>query len=229
MNKRIESVINEMKHGFSLHVGCTGGLLGRPEYSINSDRENQFDINLGENSLHLQLIEKFGQSKIFGFDISKEKIKFFQSELKIENIVSSSIEEYRSDILFDNIIFTEVIEHLQNPGIALEHLKNLLSEDGKLIITTPYAYSIYYSIYAWLNYPDTTQNKEHTMLFCPSTISLLANNSGLKIDKLELIADHPTRFKNKTYQYFYFILSNIFKIFSKKVYAKSMLVVLKKY
>tara|TARA_Y100001958_G_C21157399_1_gene492115 strand:+ start:322 stop:1011 length:690 start_codon:yes stop_codon:yes gene_type:complete len=229
VNKRINRVINEIQSGTSLHVGCTGGLFGKPEYSINSDREDSFDINLGENSLHLQLINKFGQDKIYGFDISEEKINFFKNELAIKNIVSSSVEEYKSDNLFDNIIFTEVIEHLQNPGYALENLKNLLSEEGKIIITTPYAYSIYYSIYAWLNYPNSTQNKEHTMLFCPSTISLLANYSGLKIDKLELIADHPTRFKNRIYQTMYFILSNLFKILPKKVYAKTMFVVLKKY
>ena len=39
---------------------------------------------------------------------------------------------------FDLIIFSEVIEHLQgNPRLALRHLRDCLSPDGRLFLTTP--------------------------------------------------------------------------------------------
>lgn len=227
MNKRIEKILSSIEHGNILHVGCTGGLLSKPEYKINTDREDTYDINLGENSLHLNLISKYGQDRVYGIDISEEKITYFKDKLKISNLYVASAESFGSNIKYKNIIFTEVIEHLNNPGNTLINLSKMLDKDGQIIITTPYAYSIFYPVYAWLNFPNTTQNKEHTMLFCPSTIKVLTENSGLILDRFELISDHPTRFKNKTYKFLYFFISQLFKLFPKKIYAKTLFAIVK--
>lgn len=227
MNKRINKIVSSIENGNILHVGCTGGLLSKPEYKINTDREDNYDINLGENSLHLNLISKFGQDRVYGIDISEEKVTYFRDILDISNLDVASAESYNSNIKYTNIIFTEVIEHVNNPGNTLVNLSKMLDKNGQIIITTPYAYSIFYSIYAWLNFPNTTQNKEHTMLFCPSTIKVLTENSGLILDRFELISDHPTRFKNNTYKFLYYFLSLFFKIFPKRVYAKTLFAIVK--
>ena len=227
MNKRIEKILSTIEDGNILHVGCTGGLLSKPEYKINTDREDTYDINLGENSLHLNLISKYGQDRVYGIDISEEKITYFKDKLKISNLYVASAESFGSNIKYTNIIFTEVIEHLNNPGNTLINLSKMLDKDGQIIITTPYAYSIFYPVYAWLNFPNTDQNKEHTMKFCPSTIKVLTENSGLIFDRFELISDHPTRFKNKIYKYLYFFISQLFKLFPKKIYAKTLFAIVK--
>ena len=49
MNKRINKIISSIENGNILHIGCTGGLLTKPEYKINTDREENYDINLGED------------------------------------------------------------------------------------------------------------------------------------------------------------------------------------
>jgi len=227
MNKRINKILSSIENGNILHVGCTGGLLSKPEYKINTDREDKYDINLGENSLHLNLISKFGQDRVYGIDISEEKITYFRDNLEISNLDVASAESYSSNIKYTNIIFTEVIEHVNNPGNTLVNLSRMLDKNGQILITTPYAYSIFYPVYAWLNFPNTTQNKEHTMLFCPSTIKVLTENSGLILDRFELISDHPTRFKNKTYKILYFFISQLFKLFPKKMYAKTLFAIVK--
>jgi len=227
MNKRINKILSSIENGNILHVGCTGGLLSKPEYKINTDREDEYDINLGENSLHLNLINKFGQDRVYGIDISEEKITYFRDNLEISNLDVASAESYSSNIKYTNIILTEVIEHLNNPGNTLVNLSRMLDKNSQILITTPYAYSIFYPVYAWLNFPNTTQNKEHTMLFCPSTIKVLTENSGLILDRFELISDHPTRFKNKTYKILYFFISQIFKLFPKKIYAKTLFAIVK--
>jgi len=227
MNKRINKILSSIENGNILHVGCTGGLLSKPEYKINTDREDKYDINLGENSLHLNLISKFGQDRVYGIDISEEKITYFRDNLEISNLDVASAESYSSNIKYTNIILTEVIEHLNNPGNTLVNLSRMLDKNGQILITTPYAYSIFYPVYAWLNFPNTTQNKEHTMLFCPSTIKVLTENSGLILDRFELISDHPTRFKNKTYKILYFFISQLFKLFPKKMYAKTLFAIVK--
>jgi len=227
VNKRINKIISSIENGNILHIGCTGGLLTKPEYKNNTDREENYDINLGENSLHLNLINKFGQERVYGIDISEEKVTYFRDVLNVSNLDVGSAESYNSQTKFKNIIFTEVIEHLNNPGQTLINLSNMLERNGQIIITTPYAYSIFYSVYAWLNFPNTTQNKEHTMIFCPSTMKVLVENSDLIFERFELIADHPTRFKSNLYKYLYYFLFILFKIFPKKIYAKTLFAIVK--
>ena len=227
MNKRINKIISSIENGNILHIGCTGGLLTKPEYKINTDREENYDINLGENSLHLNLINKFGQERVYGIDISEEKVTYFRDVLHVSNLNVGSAESFNSQTKVINSIFAEVIEHLIDPGQTLINLSNMLERNGQIIITTPYAYSIFYSVYAWLNFPNTTQNKEHTMIFCPSTMKVLVENSDLILERFELIADHPTRFKSNLYKYLYYFLFILFKIFPKKIYAKTLFAIVK--
>ena len=52
--------------------------------------------------------------------------------------------EYEIDLNkfhFDYIIFGDVIEHLENPGLGLDNIKNLVSKNTKLILTAPNCFS----------------------------------------------------------------------------------------
>ena len=84
MNKRINKIISSIENGNILHVGCTGGLLTKPEYKINTDREGNYDINLGENSLHLNLINNLDRKRVI--DISEEKVTYFRDVLHVSNL-----------------------------------------------------------------------------------------------------------------------------------------------
>lgn len=55
------------------------------------------------------------------------------------NNIQKPLKEKRK---FDYVIFSHVIEHLQNPGIALDNIKNLLKNNGTLILLIPNCLSI---------------------------------------------------------------------------------------
>ena len=46
---------------------------------------------------------------------------------------------------FDVVLCTEVLEHLHTPAAALAEMYRVLKPDGKLLLTTPFAYPIHYA------------------------------------------------------------------------------------
>jgi len=83
--------------------------------------------------------------EIIGIDIDKKTIVELKN-LGIDDIFYGDIirDEYEIDLQkfsFDYIIFGDVIEHLENPGSALDNIKKLMNENTKLILTTPNCFS----------------------------------------------------------------------------------------
>jgi len=74
---------------------------------------------------------------------------------------------------FDIIFLGEIMEHIENHMTLLNQCKNLLKEDGKIIMSTPLAWRIQWK---------TDQN--HTHSFTTLNLKVLAGLCGLKITKM---------------------------------------------
>jgi hypothetical protein len=64
-----------------------------------------------------------------------------------------------------------------------------LAPGGCIVLSTPYFAGLPNLLYAWLKYPKTCGNPEHTMWFCPTTLSTLAEQNGLRIEAWSLLLD----------------------------------------
>jgi ubiquinone/menaquinone biosynthesis C-methylase UbiE len=104
------------------------------------------DIGCGDGWMIYRLKAKFDQAfelNFTGIDISEFDIDFANKrkdyfsyghcEFKIMDLNNLTF----SDEEFDIIIISEVIEHLQNPGIIIESLSRVLKKNGLVILTTP--------------------------------------------------------------------------------------------
>jgi len=85
--------------------------------------------------------------ELIGLDCDKKAINELK-EYNIKNIYYGDIllEKYDENILkksYDVIIFGDVIEHLDNPGIALKNIKRFMGKKTTLIVTAPNAWSIF--------------------------------------------------------------------------------------
>ena len=79
--------------------------------------------------------------------------------------------------------------------------------------------------YAFLKYPKSCQNLEHTCWFCPQTLTVLAERLGLKVAHWELLEDY--RLDDPSWKYRMFV--RFFRWFiPRRVRATTMLFVLEK-
>jgi 2-polyprenyl-3-methyl-5-hydroxy-6-metoxy-1,4-benzoquinol methylase len=103
------------KESFILDVGCADGYM-------------------------LDLLKKEGYKNIWGVELLKEK-----ADIAISlghNIVIENIENVVSGSNFNGIICSHMLEHAKNPVLALEKMKNLLYDDGIILLVVPVEHTL---------------------------------------------------------------------------------------
>ncbi|MEO8050026.1 MAG: methyltransferase domain-containing protein [Acidobacteriota bacterium] len=173
--------------------------------------------------LHGKLREKF---QVTGIDISESNIAFMRS-LGIDDVHVQSADSFALNRQFDTVVAGEVIEHLSNPGQFLARVRKHLVPGGRLVLSTPYGFSLMYSLYAANYFPKTCENAEHTCWFCPSTIQELARREGLVVEKWRLIDDYDPSVRSLKYRMYWKLVHTIGKLMPKKFTKTTMLMVFK--
>ncbi len=179
MNERIRKIL-EFARGDILNIGCVGSHPKDSKYW-----------------LHGLLSQKF--KNVVGIDINVKEIKHFEKDYKC---YVANAENFELDMKFDTIVAGELIEHLSNPGLFLNQAKKHLKENGILIITTPYPFSLINFIYALLKFPNTCSNPEHTCWFCPKTLQELARRYNYNVVYMDLVEDYYDNVPSLLYKIF---------------------------
>ena len=115
--------------------------------------------------------------------------------LGLDDILCGAIEDvdaHSIGFVPDLIVFGEIIEHLPNPGVALEQLNLLMNagcNDCELIVTTPNAFC-YKGFINALRGVETT-HPDHMMYFTEATLTRLLQTSGF--DKFTIKFAFPDR------------------------------------
>lgn len=102
------------------------------------------EIGSGLGTYSQLIIEKFPESQITLTDISSNyvenlKKKFSQSKISVHNLDLNEKTNFEKIGYgkFDSIIAINVLEHVEHDNFALDHLYNMLRNDGNLIILVP--------------------------------------------------------------------------------------------
>lgn len=94
-----------------------------------------FDIGSGPGNM-LDFLKNYGE--IFGNDISEEAISFCKGRgFKMIDGNIDAEDMLVDDNSFNLITMIDVLEHLNNDGLALAKAKKLLAPGGQLVITVP--------------------------------------------------------------------------------------------
>jgi len=180
---RAEEILRWVKGPKVLDVGCTSHQI-----AIDSPRW-----------LHGRILKKFRDA--VGIDISGENIELLR-KAGFSNLHVQSAESFDLREKFDTIVAGELIEHLANPGLFLKQARKHLRDGGNIVLTTPNPFSIAYFLYAFLKFPRTCHNLEHTCWFCPRTLVELAERSGFRVSHFELIDDYDSDSSTFVYRQF---------------------------
>ena len=142
-----------------LHVGCCG----------DDDEVLQFQF-------HTDLWNLLGNHYLLGVDINRPRLQAMKKTGF--NVRYSDAQNLRKCLgKFDVIIAGELIEHLESPGLFLSCARDLLNNNGRLILTTPNVYGLYYwTHYGLLQRPEPYH--EHVCYFTPSSIKRLLERQG---------------------------------------------------
>ena len=121
--KRLLFIVGELNQAFSfdpscrvLEIGCGNGNVSR-----------------GMASMGYQVL---------GVDIDKDSIREAQQNNPLPNLEfrAEAAEDLREHGSFDAIVCTEVLEHLDDPSVVLDYVRENLKEGGLFISTVPNGY-----------------------------------------------------------------------------------------
>jgi hypothetical protein len=129
-------------------------------------------------------IKEVAQS-LYGIDVDSASLDLYRKftgdhENIVEDFLGSGSDISSLAGKFDIILFPEVLEHIANPGIALEKLRQivLLNPGSRVVVTVPNAYSLnhFSSACAGVEFVHA----DHYFYFSPVTLEKLLKDVGFK-------------------------------------------------
>tara|TARA_A100001015_G_scaffold319315_1_gene441823 strand:- start:1240 stop:1857 length:618 start_codon:yes stop_codon:yes gene_type:complete len=149
-----------------LDIGCTD----MPTISVKK-----------RDFLHKIIVDSAGKkNSVLGIDINIEKINKMNAagfNCRYDDITNSKLEDK-----YDLIIAGEIIEHIEKQNLFIKGLKNALSNNGKIYISTPNPNGAMSVVGYWLT-ANEGGGEGHVIWQSPKTIKLLCKNYGLKLSK----------------------------------------------
>ena len=131
----------------------------------------------------IQSVSKY----VFGLDYDSDAIEMYKAMTSDTNVASVDIHSLKNLELdfkkFDIFLLGEILEHLGNPLLALESIKDVISDDAQLVVTVPNAFSLSGFYKALYNLENT--HPEHVAFYSPVTLRKLLDMAGFECLKID--------------------------------------------
>lgn len=136
-------------------------------------------------------------SEVWGADIDKRGTEIYKKlsgdkKFWVMDVCDPNLDinTYSKD--FDTILFGEILEHLLNPGSALQNLHKIAKQnDAQLIITTPNAFNAAGFVAAVKG--NEIVHPEHYYYYSPVTLKRLLNDCGFSDVKISFYSGSNTK------------------------------------
>jgi SAM-dependent methyltransferase len=158
---------------------------------MNFDKTRSAVLDIGSGMGTFLLAAKPYYETLIGLDVSEQMAKFVENTIGVP-IFITQFEEYHPAIKFSLIHMSHVIEHIPNPNLWVRHAKNLLDDDGILVINVPNKMGLSYRIKHLFyklrlkkqfssSWNDPQRTPDHLYEPTIKSFKYLINNNGLKI------------------------------------------------
>jgi 2-polyprenyl-3-methyl-5-hydroxy-6-metoxy-1,4-benzoquinol methylase len=164
-------LVDLVKNKSILHVGCT-------DHPITAEKIANGRI------LHGQLLKS--ASHVVGLDYDSEGVSRLRELFPSYEFIMHNAEELENCSVLQNrtfqmVVAADVVEHLSNFGKFLQGVKSLLTPDGKLVLTTPSAFSIKRMVPMALMGVERV-HPDHTAYYSLATLKHLLSRYGFEIE-----------------------------------------------
>lgn len=184
---------------------------GLPLYKLENGKF--LDIGCG-NGKNLKLMAEYGWDT-YGIELDGNAVANAKSQgLKVEQ---SSLEDADFHaIKFDSIRIWHVFEHLTEPQNAIKKLKELLSDNGEILMAVPNTRSIARKIFN--KYWYGLDVPRHVIGYSPKTLKYLVHLHGLRITEIKYAScgsflGSISNFLRQKFSYKGNLINNIFFVF----------------
>jgi len=161
-----------------LHLGC-------------SDWPDTEDKTKNKTLLH-QYISGFTQ-ELYGIDYCEESIKIMKDggikDVFVGDIYNLHNDENVLNKKFDVLVISEIIEHLVNPGLALESIEKYIlktNSDCEVIFTVPNYHNFFFSFMSGLRGKEAV-HYDHKFYFSYRTFRGLLENYMYKVEDFHFV------------------------------------------
>lgn len=152
--------------------------------NINIVNKDILDFGCGSNFNNI--FKRYKSAKnVFLIDRVSKSFKFNQYHFLNYEEDLNSIKKFISDNKLDFIIMSAIIEHMDNPEITINFLKQFLKPQGMFLITAPSVHSkwlLEFMAYK-LKIINSELVKEHKRYYDLSEYETLAKKTNLKLEK----------------------------------------------
>ena len=157
-------------------------------------------------------------ASVIGIDYSAEAVDFYRNETGDADVYKGDIyylERLRSK-LSDREIFLlgEIMEHLDNPGLALISVRNAMPDDALLVITVPNAFNLH-AFSAALGNVELV-HPDHVAWYSPGTLAALIGKNGFRTERMILCQTGCGTAITKEFGKYPFVAEGIVGVFRKK-------------
>ncbi|MCG2695876.1 MAG: class I SAM-dependent methyltransferase [Candidatus Portnoybacteria bacterium] len=168
----------------ALVVGIGIGVIKKYSILLKKKHQDILDIGCGEGITLEKLVNKYKDKNILGVDVIVENVdicKKYNLPVVLGDVYGLKIKEESIDLC----ILSEVIEHLDNVGLALENIKRILRPGGDLIIVFPNDTFFKIARILFLKFKEAFADYGHINHFSPWSIEKILSRAGFEIIKIK--------------------------------------------
>lgn len=167
-------------------------------FSPSDSEKNKALLDVGcARGQYLKTLKQRGFTDLQGIEISPEAVN--NKADPTLDIQCASLEAFRTTKRFDIITLNQVFEHFHDPRAMLRRLRDLLTDEGALIMSFPNSASAARVIFG--RYWPGHDAPRHYFTYSPKTIRMLAAQEHMSVIRIKHIS-RPSQFLG-SFQYLY--------------------------
>jgi ubiquinone/menaquinone biosynthesis C-methylase UbiE len=150
--------------------------------NISKDADVILDAGCGEGITLEKICGVFGDRSVIGLDIIEDNVAI----CKKHGLPVSKGDIYRLEIpdkFVDCCVLSEVIEHLDDPRLALLEVRRVLKPGGRLIVVFPNDLTFKLARIITLKFKEAFYDAGHLMQWSPKSIRLFLEECGFEVLK----------------------------------------------